>query len=126
MKIEALELLILLNICHWLGDYTHLSRDWMLSAKRLGKPLTPIFLHAMVHAILMGIVLMLYIKGIMFFWLLLFELITHFLIDVLKGRLNYWFPKLSNPANKYHWYVFGADQFLHQLIIIIIVFIAIV
>lgn len=126
-------LLILLLFCHWLADYTHLSTNWMLSAKRLGKPLFPIFCHALTHALLMGIVIAisLYLKigynaanwkydkidSVIFI-----ELSTHFLIDVLKGRLNGWFPKISNPANKYHWYVFGLDQFLHQIVIVYIVY----
>jgi len=47
-----------------------------------------------------------------------FQLITHFLIDVWKGRMNGWFPTLQSPANKWHWIVFGFDQFLHALVII--------
>jgi hypothetical protein len=117
---HTLELLIGLNICHFIGDYTHFSTGTMLSAKRIGKPLLPIFKHAAVHACLMGPLLVLCAHN--WYWLVLFELVTHFIIDVLKGRLNGWFPKLSNPANKFHWYIFGADQFLHQLVIIIIAF----
>jgi hypothetical protein len=113
--------LTLLNICHWLADYTHLSRPWMLSAKRFGKPLPPILAHALVHSVLFTLVSLMFTHD----WrevtiVFLFELLTHFLIDVLKGRLNEWFPSLQNPVNPYHWYIFGADQFLHQLIIIII------
>ena len=52
MNIQT-ETLIILFACHWLADYTHLSTAWMLNAKRLGKPLLPIFAHALVHASLM-------------------------------------------------------------------------
>ena len=52
----------------------------------------------------------------------LIELISHFIIDIWKGRMNVWFPKLQNPATKLHWYIFGFDQFLHQLVIIFIVY----
>jgi len=45
-------------------------------------------------------------------------LITHFLIDVWKGRMNGWFTTLQSPANKWHWTVFGFDQLLHALVII--------
>ncbi|MEO6902401.1 MAG: hypothetical protein ABI315_04515 [Bacteroidia bacterium] len=48
-------LLISLFFCHFLADFTHLSTNWMLSAKRLGKPLFPILSHAAVHAALMGV-----------------------------------------------------------------------
>jgi hypothetical protein len=92
----------------------------MLSAKRFGKPLLPILAHAGNHAnqvlwFTFFVVDDLYIA----FYAALFQLVTHFTIDVLKGRLNGWFPALQSPANPYHWYVFGADQFLHQLVILL-------
>jgi hypothetical protein len=113
-------ILIGLFICHFLADYTHLSTSWMLNAKRLGKPLHPILTHAMVHTLLMGIFLG--CLGISNTLLLMgFQLITHFLIDVWKGRMNGWFPALQSPANKWHWVVFGFDQLLHAIVIIIMV-----
>ena len=113
------QLLIALFFCHFLADYTHLSTSWMLNAKRLGTPLYPIFVHATVHASFMAIVLSLFgITGYIFLTLFIFQLLTHFAIDTLKGRMNGWFPKLQSPANKWHWVVFGADQFLHSLVII--------
>ncbi len=71
---------------------------------------------------LMGIVLLFFTsyKQVLFWNLICFEFWSHFLIDVLKGRLNGWFPSLQSPANKIHWIVFGADQFAHALVIIII------
>ena len=75
------KILIGLFICHFLADYTHLSNDWMLNAKKLGKPLIPILTHAMVNALLMGIFLgCLGISNTIS--LMGFQLITHFLIDV--------------------------------------------
>ncbi len=113
-------ILIGLFICHFLADYTHLSTSWMLNAKRLGKPLFPILTHAMVHTLLMGIFLgCLEISNIIL--LMGFQLITHFLIDVWKGRMNGWFPALQSPDNKWHWVVFGFDQLLHAIVIIIMV-----
>ena len=108
-------------ICHWLADYTHLSTNWMLGAKRVGKPLYPILAHALVHAGLMLIFLVLFIgfkKEI--FWAFAFELITHFLIDTLKGKMNVWFPSVREPDNKWHWIIFGFDQLLHSLVILAI------
>ncbi|MCX6185983.1 MAG: hypothetical protein NTU43_03160, partial [Bacteroidetes bacterium] len=51
------QILIGLFICHWLADYTLLSTAWMLNAKRFGKPLFPIFIHAAMHTMLMSLVL---------------------------------------------------------------------
>lgn len=113
------QILIGLFICHFLADYTHLSTAWMLNAKRLGKPLFPIFIHAEMHTMLMSLVLGWFI-GFTNDWayLVIFQWVTHFLIDVWKGRMNGWFPSLQSPANKWHWIVFGFDQLLHALVII--------
>ncbi len=112
-------ILIGLFICHFLADYTHLSTAWMLNAKRFGKPLFPIFIHAAMHTMLMSLVLGWFI-GFTNNWayLVIFQWVTHFLIDVWKGRMNGWFPSLQSPANKWHWIVFGFDQLLHALVII--------
>lgn len=114
-------LLILFFVCHWMADYTHLSTNWMLSAKRFGKPLFPILCHALMHGCLMGLVMVFVVAqpNIKCFHVFIFQVVTHFAIDVLKGRLNGWFPSLQNPANKFHWWVFGGDQFLHQFVIIL-------
>lgn len=122
MNLTMLIALIALNVCHWAADFTHLSTDWMLNAKRYGKPLYPIFIHALVHALLFFTTV----------WILYdldkaifaggFQLITHFMIDLIKGRLIFWFRRLEDPSNKYHWWVFGADQFMHHLVIVLTVY----
>ena len=119
-------LLALLFVCHYLADYTPLSRPCMLVAKRLGRPVMPIVLHAAVHAWLMLLVLAVF-DG--FGWiaihhdtialLFLFQLVSHSLIDLLKGRLNGWFPSLADPRSPAHWCVFGADQLAHALVILL-------
>ncbi len=114
-------ILATLFFCHFLADYTHLSMPFMLNAKRLGTPLYPIFLHAFIHASLMLVCIVLFFgfSGMFALGLFLYQLITHFIIDVWKGKMNYWFPSLQSPANKWHWVIFGFDQFLHALVIII-------
>ena len=122
---QQTQILIGLFICHFLADYTHLSSNWMLSAKRLGKPLFPIFAHAGMHTILMFITLIYFDVDLkLAFELSAFQLTTHFLIDLWKGRMNGWFPALQSPANKWHWIIFGFDQFLHALVIIIMSYLA--
>lgn len=112
--------LIGLLFCHYLGDFTHLSRPYMLKAKAVGKPLRPILDHAAIHAVLMGALVWIMCGPGPAVLVFIIELVTHFLIDVLKGRLNVWYPKLANPATPWHWYVFGVDQLLHILVIILI------
>lgn len=112
--------LLILNLCHWAGDYTHLSTSWMLRAKQYGRPLLPIFLHALVHTLLMFVaVLILHNKEKALFAAAM-QLPTHFIIDVTKGKLNVKYPQLQNPNNKFHWWVFGLDQWLHHAVIVII------
>ena len=97
----------------------------MLNAKRTGSPFYPILCHAMVHGLTMSAVLFLFgIMPMTVLLLFLFQTITHAGIDTLKGRLNVWFPIVSNPANKIHWILFGADQLAHQLVIIYMVYFA--
>lgn len=115
-------LLIALFVCHYIGDYTHLSMPFMLTAKKIGKPLSPIFDHAGLHALLMWATMILLLpksKWILVLCLCFLQLISHSIIDILKGRMNVWFPSIANPANKVYWYIFGLDQLLHALIIIL-------
>lgn len=116
--------LIGLFFCHLLADFTHLSTNWMLNAKRLGKPLHPIFVHALVHAILMILMLLIIFRFSLtvLIPIFIFQLLTHFIIDVTKGRLNGFFPNLLSPSNKWHWVLFGVDQYLHSFVIIIMSF----
>jgi len=117
--------LILLFLCHFLADYTWLSTSWMLNAKKLGKPLTPILFHALIHALLMGVALkILYPNSGIVLWLIYFQFGSHFLIDVWKGRMNGWFPSIQSPANKLHWVLFGFDQFLHSIVILVMAYYA--
>lgn len=119
-------LLITLFFCHYLADFTPLSRPFMLEAKRFGKPLGPILQHAFVHGAVMWMPLIIACgenehSQYLPFFLYLFQVSTHFVIDTLKGRVNGWFPQVQSPANSLHWIVFGFDQFLHAVVIILMV-----
>lgn len=126
---KTLGLAAVLMTCHWIGDYTVLSRPEMLAAKKFGKPLGPIADHALMHftLMLMGIIGYLSLTGDSFqgntkaALALILQFITHFLIDVAKGRVNAAYPSVQNPAAVRHWVVFGFDQLLHHLVILIMV-----
>lgn len=111
--------LILFNICHFLGDYTHLSMPYMLKAKATGSPWLPIFHHSWIHAVLMcGATCIITPDKNMWCFVTGIQLLSHFIIDTLKGKCNVWFPHLKDISKYPHWYVFGLDQFAHQLVII--------
>lgn len=122
MNTTILIAFIVLNVCHWAADFTHLSTDWMLNAKRYGKPLYPIFIHALVHAFLFFVSVWLLFDLDKAIFAGAFQLITHFMIDLIKGKLNFYFRKLEDASNKFHWWVFGADQLMHHLVIIITIY----
>ncbi len=114
-----IKLLLLLNLVHWAADFTQLSSARMLNAKRFGKPLFPILMHACVHASLVFVVILIFNDVRMALILAAFQLVTHFIIDTLKGKMNTWFTPLQNLSNTFHWWIFGADQYLHQVVIIL-------
>jgi len=117
-----LQTLILIGLffCHFLGDFTFLSTQWMLRAKQKGKPLLPILAHAGVHGLLMLIFLSFFqqIDSWMLLKLAAFQVVTHFIIDVLKGRVKALYATLQDSENRWYWTLYGFDQYLHALVIV--------
>ena len=113
-------LLISLLVCHYLADFC-LTSPTMIRAKADGRNPWPILLHAGIHAGLVSICLL--------FWqtpwktlllLVLLELVTHFLIDTAKGRLTARFPALADMQQKPYWMLYGFDQLLHLMVLVLI------
>ena len=112
-------MLYLLFLCHFLGDYTHLSTRKMLNAKKLAKPLLPIFYHSVVHGVLILVPLLLFNYNKIYYAFIVMVL-SHFLIDVSKGLVNRYFEQTRDISKTIFWIVFGLDQFLHSVVLIII------
>lgn len=113
-------LLIALLGCHYLADFC-LTAPVMIRAKSDGRKLWPIVLHAAIHSALMGLCLLVYGIG----WrslliLTMIELVSHFVIDVLKTRVSIRFPYLSDNRHKPYWMLYGLGQLLHQMVVIVI------
>ncbi len=124
MSIVNCELLISLLLYHYLADYC-LTIPVMIRAKSNGKTLWPIAMHALVHAVLMGICLLTFgIRWGLLLQLMLLEFVSHFIIDTIKARLTAHFPILADAGKKPHWMLYGFDQLLHQLVIIAIWYLA--
>lgn len=112
--------LILLLFCHYLADFCLTWPD-LIQAKANARHLWPILLHASVHAVLMGLCLLMFGVGIgKMAWLVLFEWATHFAIDTAKARLSAVNPLLADLKHKPYWMLFGLDQLLHQVVVIVI------
>lgn len=81
----------------------------------------PILPHAGIHAGLVGICLLCWQTS----WktlllLVLLELVSHFLIDTAKGRLTARFPALADMQQKPYWMLYGFDQLLHLMVLVMI------
>ena len=111
-------LLVALLVCHYLADFFFTSPS-MIRAKSDGRSVWPILLHAAVHALLMGLCLLLWgVSWKQLLLLMLAEFVSHFIIDTGKGRLTACYPILSNQQKKPYWMLYGFDQLLHLLVII--------
>lgn len=106
MSILALKLVL----AHLLGDFL-LQPDSWVAQKRQKKHRSPLlYLHIGVHALVM----LLLLKFSLSYWLgILFILITHFLIDLLKLRLEQDYPRAG---------LFLFDQVAHLLVILLVIF----
>jgi hypothetical protein len=123
MNIETLNLFLVLGICHIIADYVAVTPT-MLAAKRFGTPIFPIINHAAVHSLLMFICLLFFQSDLQIIRLLtIYQLVTHSIIDILKGRCNVWFPSAANNTSKLHWILFGLDQYLHYIVIVTMVYV---
>ena len=117
---NATLLLTVLLVCHYLADFCLTSKA-MIKAKVDGKNPLPILLHASIHALLMGFCLLVW--SVLLKWILaliVLELVSHFLIDLAKARLSAQIPRLADHQQKNYWVIYGLDQLLHQLVIVVI------
>lgn len=108
-------LLILLEICHWIGDFVlnfHKTRSYL-----------PIIVHSMVHSTLMLMAVIPFTDMTTALMVTLLQFCAHFLIDLLKVNMNEWFPDITNSRNRSYWIFLGFDQLLHQLVIFEMVYI---
>ena len=111
-----------LLLAHWTADWTPLSRPWMLAAKKHGTPILPIAAHAAMHAVLMACVLIAFGVGALAIIIAsLMQFLTHWFIDIGKGRLAAKLPVTADSTKTWYWMVMGLDQYLHQLVILLMV-----
>ena len=112
--------LTLLLVCHYMADFCF-TFPVMIKAKADGKNLWPILLHSFIHAILIGLCLLLFgINWHLMFLLALLELVSHFLIDKAKARLSVCYQYLADMRYKPNWMLYGFDQLLHQFVVFLI------
>ncbi len=117
-------LLIVLLICHYLADFC-LTWPALIRSKADGRNVWPILLHAVLHAVLMGACLLVFGVNVeLSLWLMLLEVVTHFVIDFGKAAVSVKVPLLADVKQKAYWVLFGLDQLLHQLVVVVIWYMA--
>ena len=122
---NAVLLLVALLVCHYLADFC-LTMVVMIRAKADGRNLWPIAFHATIHAVLMGLCLLVYGTGWQLMLVLMMtELVSHFVIDVSKAKVSIRFPYLSDNRHKPYWMIYGLDQLLHQMVVVVIWYLAV-
>jgi hypothetical protein len=120
MSSQAAVLLSFLFFVHFLGDFTPLATESMQEAKRAGRPLGPIALHALVHAALVGLVVALVARPapILVLAAATIEFWTHLFLDWWKGFMSARRPVLGDPGRKGFWTALGLDQLAHALVLV--------
>ena len=122
---EDILLLVFLLVCHYLADFC-LTWPKLVAAKSDGRNLWPIALHSSVHALLIGLCLIVFgVEWQLLLVLMMTELVSHFAIDVLKAQISIRFSYWSDNRYKPYWMLYGFDQLLHQMVVIVIWYLAV-
>lgn len=117
-------LLVALLVAHDLGDFTPLATERIREAKATGRPAWLIGMHAAIHAVLVTLAVLIVIGPSSEVLVLVagLELATHFLIDLSKAHLGLWVPRLGDMRTNPFWWLLGADQLLHGMVLVGIAF----
>lgn len=120
MSTTAATLLVALFIAHFLGDFTPLATPRMQRAKANGGPMGPIAAHAAVHAVLVGLAVLIVVRPSFQVVALAasVEFAAHFAIDAARARIGVRIPALRDPGSNPFWWALGLDQLLHGLVLI--------
>lgn len=120
MTLQVVVLLSFLFVGHFLGDFTFLSTPRMQEAKRTGRPVGPIALHALVHAVLVAIAVGAIVRPqpMLLLGAVAIEFWTHLGVDWLRGRLTARHPAVGDPEENAFWTVLGLDQLAHALVLV--------
>lgn len=122
MTINALMMIFLLmQLKHFVFDFiTQTKYQWSNKGKYLhGGGI----LHAGLHALGTFWVLFLFADLEVVCWLALLDFVVHYHVDWLKMNLNdRW--KLGPTTSEKYWWLLGADQLLHQLTYVAIIWFA--
>lgn len=117
---QAVALLAILFLTHFLGDFTPLASARIQDAKVRGKPLGPIALHAAIHATLVGVAVAAVARPVplLVAAAVAVEFWTHLVLDWFRGWLGASRSALSDPSGQAFWTALGIDQLAHALVLV--------
>lgn len=119
MSGQAITLLGLLFVGHFLGDFTPLATRRMQEAKVGAGPPVLIVAHAGVHTVLVFVIVWLVTRSTQAALTgVAIQLPTHSVIDYVKMRLGLASEALREPSHGAYWSLFGLDQLAHTLVLL--------
>jgi hypothetical protein len=100
-------LLTKLLLAHLAGDFLFQPESWVLDKESKKHRSTRLYLHVLIH----GVLTMLLVWDITFWFPALLIVISHYIIDLTK-------IVFQKPQNKNRW--FAADQVLHLIVLVLV------
>lgn len=119
---NAFVLLIVFQIKHFLADFP-LQFPYMLRKFRPGWDFVlPLTTHCLVHAFLTLVIVL--CVDYRLWWLAVGDFVVHFIMDRIKSGPRY-LGRFKDATTTSYWVSFGADQMVHHLTHMLIVWILI-
>lgn len=109
---NILLIILLLQIKHFVLDFLYQPPYQWRNKGTLGHPGG--LLHAGQHALVTGLLAVLFVQPLLALYLSLIEFILHYMIDWSKMNINKMMDWKADK-NQEFWWLLGFDQFLHQL-----------
>lgn len=116
----ALMLVLAFLVKHFIADFLLQKPYQYLNKGKYGHPGG--LVHAGIHGVGTIIVLLLmFPPSFLVFWLVVFDMVSHYHIDWLKVNINEAQGWTATTSDNF-WHLVGLDQLAHQLVYIVIIY----
>ena len=110
-------LMVLFAVKHFVCDFL-LQTRYMLGKFHPTEWVLPLGAHCAVHAVATFVLTIWYVTFPQALFLVVFDFVTHFIIDKVKVNLSRGLDPKTSPE---FWFLLGGDQFLHSIVHILII-----
>lgn len=115
--VDIFLMMMIFQVKHFLADYI-LQFEFMYKKKGAAEGwFMPLFAHAAIHGVITAYIVYFFAPSVAFF-ALVFDVLTHMVIDRWKATRS------AGIEESKFWYYLGADQALHHMVGIFIIFLA--